>query len=333
MSTAHDEKMTDYSERFEWTDLVRFQAGITSRRQSVRKGVSGDAVGRRVRAQRWQRMHRGVYGTFTGKPTREAVLWAAVLRAGKGAMLSHETAAEIQELTNKTSTRIHITVPAESNPARSRNIRGVVIHRSRHVHPDPQPPWQLPRTTIEDTVLDLVAASETFDEAYSWIAQATGKGHTTPASLRTALTSRKRMRWRAWLVGALDDAAEGVNSALERHYVYGVERAHGLPAAKRQSKQRVGGRTYYLDNDYQAYRLCVELDGQASHPAEERWHDARRDNVNLAASDIPTLRYGWLDCTAHRCETARQVATVLGRRGWSQGTLKPCGPACPVHRA
>jgi hypothetical protein len=278
-------------------------------------------------------MHRGVYGTFTGKPTREAVLWAAVLRAGKGAVLSHETAAEIQELTNKTCTRIHITVPADSNPARNRKIPGVVIHRSRHVHPDPQPPWQLPRTTIEDTVLDLVTTSKTFDDAYSWITKATGKGHTTPAALRRAMASRKRMRWRHWLAGALDDATEGVNSALERHYVYGVERAHGLPAAKRQSKQRPGGKTYYLDNDYPPYRLCVELDGQASHPAEDRWHDTRRDNANLAASDIPTLRYGWLDCTVHRCETTQQVATVLGHRGWSQETLKPCGPACTVRRA
>ena len=39
-------------------------------------------------------MHRGVYADFTGAPTREAQLWAALLRAGPGAVLSHWTAAE-----------------------------------------------------------------------------------------------------------------------------------------------------------------------------------------------------------------------------------------------
>ena len=108
------------------------------------------------------------------------------------------------------------------------------------------------------------------------------------------------MRWRAWITAALADAAEGVHSPLERHYVDGVERAHGLPTARRQAKRRHGSGTRYLDNLYEGYSLAVELDGQAAHPAEGRWRDTRRDNANRVQG-TETLRYGWPDVTENRC--------------------------------
>ena len=43
-----------------------------------------------------------------------------------------------------------------------------------------QPPWQLPRTSVEDTVLDLVSAARNFDDAYGWISAAVGRRLTTP---------------------------------------------------------------------------------------------------------------------------------------------------------
>jgi len=42
--------------------------------------------------------------------------------------------------------------------------------------------------------------------------------------------------------------------------------------------------------------VCVELDGQAAHPAEGRWRDTHRDNANLLQG-TQTLRYGWPDVT------------------------------------
>jgi hypothetical protein len=110
-----------------------------------------------------------------------------------------------------------------------------------------------------------------------------------------------------------------------------VERAHGLPAARRQARRRHGSGTRYLDNLYQKYGLCVELDGAAAHPAEGRWRDTHRDNANLL-QDVRTLRFGWPDATEHRCRTAAEVAAVLRRRGWT-GTLRPCGPACTARLA
>jgi len=274
----------------------------------------------------WQRLGRGAYATFTGDLSREARLWAAVLWARPGAALSYETAAELHGLLERPRSQIHVSVPAGRHPGRKRKIPGVVIHRSRCLVPEWQPPWQLPRTSVDDTVLDLISAARSFDDAYGWISRAVGRQLTSPGSLHKALERRSRIRWRAWLSAALQDAADGVHSPLERHYVQGVEQAHGLPAARRQARRRHGSGTRYLDNAYEQYRLCVEMDGLVAHPAEGRWRDTHRDNQNLAQGTV-TLRYGWPDATENRCRTAAEIAVVLRRRGWT-GTLRPCGPAC-----
>lgn len=179
-----------------WGELLDFQSRVVSCRQALGHGMSRDAVSSRSQSGAWQRLHRGTYATFSGVPPREAQLWAAVLRAGPGAVLSHETAAEVHGLIDKPSTMIHVTVSADRNPAKAGTIRGVVVHRSRRVVSQALPPWQLPRTPVAETVLDLVAASASFDDAYSWLSRATGRRLASAGMIREALAARKRMRWR-----------------------------------------------------------------------------------------------------------------------------------------
>jgi hypothetical protein len=313
-----------------WQFLLQGQSRVVSRQQAREGGLTRATIDWRLESGAWRSLQRGAYAAFTGDPPREAKLWAAVLRVGPGAALSHETAAEVHGLTDKASSQIHVSVPAERHPGRHRRIGGVVIHRCRGLRPQWQPPWQLPRTTVEDTVLDLVAKARTFDDAYGWISAGVGRRLTTAELLGQALATRSRIRWRPWITAALQDAADGVHSPLERNYVYGVERAHGLPTARRQARRRHGSGTRYLDNLYEGYGLCVELDGLAAHPAEGRWRDTRRDNANRVQG-TETLRYGWPDATVHRCRTAAEIAAVLRRLGW-QGTPHPCSPTCPVGR-
>jgi predicted transcriptional regulator of viral defense system len=112
------------------------QAKVTSRRQALDAGWSPKAIEWRLHSGRWLRLRRGAYATFTGDTPRKARLWAAVLRAGPGAVLSHETAAEVHGFADEASRKIHISVPVARNPARLRPIHGVVIHRARNLTPD-----------------------------------------------------------------------------------------------------------------------------------------------------------------------------------------------------
>jgi Transcriptional regulator, AbiEi antitoxin len=308
-------------------DVAERQAGVVTSRQAATTGLSRNAVRARVRAGRWQLLHRGVYATFSGEPSRLAVLWAAVLWAGPGAMLSHQTAAELAELTDRPGESVHVTIPAKR---RVSSAPGVVIHVSARASAARHPARLPPQTRVEETVLDLADRAGTLDEAVGWVARALGRRLTTQERLRAALTQRARMRWRRELAQLLSPDLTGLMSVLERRYQRDVERRHGLPTGARQVRDCSGGRTEYRDVLYEKYATCVELDGRLAHPAEARWQDVRRDNA-LAADGGVTLRYGWLDVTGRPCGTAAEVDRVLRRRGFLGA--QPCSPTCPVGRA
>lgn len=313
--------------------LLDEQSGVIARWQAASVGLAPAAIDAELRWGRWQPLYRGVYAAFTGRPTRDCLCWAAVLRAGDGAALSHYTAAELDGLTDAQVSAIHVSVPRSRQVRVSfRERRGmappVVIHQSRRAAIALHPARLPPRTRVEETVLDLVDTSPAFDHALKWLIVACARRRTTPAALRLAISARPRMRWRAEVTSALDEVGGGNHSVLEFRYARGVERPHGLPAATRQAWMPRDGRSQYLDNLYEQFGVAVELDGRAAHPAEERWRDARRDNF-LAGSGIVTLRYGWADVTERPCSIAKEIARVLRQRGWT-GRVSPCQPACEV---
>jgi hypothetical protein len=101
-----------------WLIVLRVQAGIADRDQAMRAGFSRRQIAHRLSTGVWQHVHPGVYATFSGPLSRGARLWAAVRWAGEGAMVSHQTAAEVQEIIDKPSGHsIHITVPHRRRPA------------------------------------------------------------------------------------------------------------------------------------------------------------------------------------------------------------------------
>jgi predicted transcriptional regulator of viral defense system len=162
------------------SELLVLQARAIARRQSAETAIDPRAMRSRVSSRRWQRLPRGVYAAFSGEPARETVLWAALLRAGPGAVLSHQTAAERHGLIDKPSPRITITVPTSRHPAQVK-IPGVIIHRSDAILRTRHPTMLPPCTRVEDTVLDLIQLAQSFDDAYAWLRRAL-----TPAAARTA---------------------------------------------------------------------------------------------------------------------------------------------------
>lgn len=306
-------------------DVAALQGGVLSREQALLCGLSSDAIARRVRSGCWQRLERGVYSVFTGEPSREAMLWAMVHRAGPGAVLSHQTAAELLKLADDPSSLVHLTIPADRRVA---SIAGAIVHRSTRIELARHPVLLPPRTRVEETVLDLVQQAETFERAFDWACRACQRRLTTADHLRGALDLRRNIRWRPELHEALTDIGDGIQSPLEDRYLNDVERAHGLPSASHQVRVVSNRRKYDRDNLYEAYRVCVELDGRIAHPDDKRWQDHQRDNL-AAAEGVVTLRFNWADVTLRPCHTAWLVAQALQRGGWS-GAPRACGPDCPI---
>jgi very-short-patch-repair endonuclease len=308
--------------------LIELQHGVLARWQAPDAGLGWSIIRSQLRSGRWRPQRWGIYATFTGEPSREAELWAAVLRAGPQAVLSHLTAAELDGLTSTRSEVIHVTVP---DSARVDPIQGLRLHRSERLAEARHPSRTPPRTRIEETVLDLTQTTKTVDGAFGWLCQGCGSRLTTPDRLLTALHKRRKVRWRGMLLSALGDIGDGAHSVLEIRYVRDVERPHGLPRARRQARMTRSSGRIYLDNLVERYRTCIELDGKAAHPVAERWRDIQRDNAS-AADGITTLRYGWSDVAQHPCQTAAQIAAVLRLRGWP-GQTTPCGQSCPLGRS
>jgi hypothetical protein len=310
-------------------NLARRQYGVISRAQAIRAGLTADMIHHKLRSDRWQRIYPGIYATFTGTPGRSAQLWAAVLSAGPGAVLSHETAAELLKLTDKRAELIHVTVPRQRHVTA---VSGISLHRSGRAVEAVQRDSNPPRTRVEETVLDLTQTAATFDDVCGWITRAFARDLTDESRLRAAMRQRPKLRWRADLHELMAAAASGDHSVLEYRYDRDVERAHGLPEPVRQAPF-VGpdGRRGRRDRLYVAYGVVVELDGRLAHPDEEQWRDKARDN-EAAVDRKQTLRYGWEQVRRHPCATALQVAQVLRVHGWD-GWPRPCSPGCPVERA
>jgi len=310
-------------------NLARHQSGIVCRSQALKAGLSMGMIKFRVSSGRWQQVYPGVYATFTGASGSGAQLWAALLWAGPGAMLSHETAAELQRLADKPVQTIHVTVPGHR---RVRPIPGLSIHRSGRAVEAAEPNSNPPRTRVEETVLDLTQAAASFDDVCGWVTRAFARELTDQERLRAAMRQRTRLRWRADLHDLVSAAASGDHSVLEYRYDRDVERAHGLPEPVRQAAF-VGpdGRRGRRDRLYKKYGVVVELDGQVAHQTEDVWRDKARDNA-AAMDGQQSLRYGWAQVRWHPCATALQVAAVLRRHGWD-GWPRPCSPGCPVERA
>jgi hypothetical protein len=279
--------------------LAATQAGVVTRAQTVDCGLSGTRLHRLLAAGRWQRVHRGVYATFSGPLPRLSILWAGILRAGPDAMLSHETAAEVSGLAQRPSRSVHVTVPADRSPV---PIEGVVIHRSTRASSSRHPTRLPPQTRVEDTVVDLTQTAVHIEDAISWLARAVGGRFTTAPRLAARLRERPKLRWRSLLCAALGDVEAGCHSLIELTYLRDVERPHGLPASQRQARRETS--PHYDDVRYQRYTTRVELDGLAAHPE----HDAE----------------------SYPCHVAAQVASVLRLGGW-RGSPRPCArPDCVI---
>jgi very-short-patch-repair endonuclease len=295
------------------------RAGVVSRQDALGAGLSDQVVARLVGSGRWRRLAAGVYATTPD--SWEQRVWAGLVLGGDSSVAGLGTAARLWNLPVDRRRRAPAEPPVE-----------IFIGQAAH-RPESAGPWRFirgdrvgqaspPRTSIAQTIVDL-ATVLTGDELAALVGQTISQRRVAPAQISTALAQATRHRQRALLAGIVADAAGGVTSALEWHFVHDVERPHGLPVAQRQAKP-VG--IYTVDNLYEDYALIVELDSQAYHRGVAAARDLERDQVH-AHHGYLTVRYTWYDVVDHPCRTALHLANTLARRGWTGqlGWCRRCG--------
>src|SRR5690606_26532468 len=135
------------------------QHGCVTVGQCLARGLSRKRVAGLVRAGHWTRMHRGVYLTSSSIPTWRERASAALLYAGRGAALSHRAAGYLHGCLAEPPRVIEVSIPEERRVEPSRGMR--VVRR----RPVPEAHGHLRTINRADTVVDLVAAARTTDDA------------------------------------------------------------------------------------------------------------------------------------------------------------------------
>jgi predicted transcriptional regulator of viral defense system len=110
-----------------------------------------------------------------------------------GAVLSYQTAAELHGLSDKPTSPIHVTIPAQRHLVA---VSGVCLHRSGRAVEAVLGGSQPPRTRVEETVLDLTQAARTFDDMCGWVTRAIARELTDETRLNAAMSARRRLRVR-----------------------------------------------------------------------------------------------------------------------------------------
>jgi hypothetical protein len=307
---------------------LSLQDGLISRRQALDAGLRDHDVRRLVRRREWAVVHPGVYVAHTGPLTWHQRAWAAVLLAwpaALGAESSLRAADGPGSKDDSTEKTLHVAV--------DRHRSGLVTPadvRIQHLAGfDDKVLWNTtpPRVRYEEAALDVAAKANSELAAVAALTKACQTRRTTARRLLVALDVRARVNRRAWLEAVLRDVAEGSCSVLEHGFLVRVERAHGLPSARRQVRATASVGVIYRDAEYGDERL-VELDGRLHDSVGQRDADFERD-LDAAVEGKSTVRLSWGQVLDRPCTTSVKLVMFL-RAGGIPVSPRACAPGCPV---
>lgn len=301
--------------------LIATQCGLVTVEQAGLFGVGDEALRRLVNQGHWNRPIRGLYDAAPLLESLEKTAWGAVLLGGDGAAVGGRAALRLYGL------GIHLDVvdvwvrpDTQPFPIRGVRVRRDFIERTSRRRGQPA------RISVEDALIDVGQFLPT-GRLVGLLSDAFRNRLSNPRAVGAAIRTRARVRGRRRIEAVLADL-EGIESTLEYVYRRDVERAHGLPPARRQVSVSAGTRS---DGLYEAYGVVIELDGATFHQtADSAFRDLERDNAH-AELNLITLRYGSADVRGCPCQVASQIAAVLRARGWT-GTPLRCH-RCPPSEA
>jgi very-short-patch-repair endonuclease len=129
------------------------QHGAVTHRQLLTTGLGRNAIAKRARAGRLHRLHQGVYAVGHVADDAERRWMAAVLACGRGAVLSHMSAAVLWGLLRPTSGPVDVSVPTQGG---RRSRVGIRLHRCASLRSEQAGCRRgIPVTTPARTIADL----------------------------------------------------------------------------------------------------------------------------------------------------------------------------------
>lgn len=266
-------------------EIAARQDDVVTRAQLIRAGLGRGAIDARTAAGGLRRLHRGVYFLGYAPPGPLAVVPAAVLACGEGAVASHWSAAGIWGL-----------LPFESEPdvlvagGNPGEKPGVRVHRTAHLdRADIRIRDDLPLTSPSRTVCDL-AASAPLRVTERAVPEAVVRRLSTESQLLAAaarIGNRPGSAAMCVLLGA--EQGPGFTRSQAERVLLKLIAAAGLPAPEKNVQ--IG--SYRVDFVWRAQRIAVEVDGYQFHGHRAAFERDRRRDRSLRAAGFTVIRITW----------------------------------------
>jgi very-short-patch-repair endonuclease len=258
---------------------AKAQHWVIARWQLLDLGFTRKGIEHRLAKGRLHCVWPGVYAVDRPDLSREGLFVAAVLACGKGAVLSHVSAAILWGMLKPRRHKIEVTV-CDTHPRRA----GIKIHRRKAIDATRQK--NIPVTSPTQTLLDLalVLNPEQFERAVN---EAVNLDLVDPEHLRARLETLDPQLGIKRLRSLLDrDTYVLTDTELEQR-VAPIARRAGL--GKPDTQVYVNGRR--ADFLFRDAGIALEADSLRFHrtPAQQA-NDARRDHAYAKAGLLP-LRF------------------------------------------
>jgi hypothetical protein len=297
-----------------WRDLAASQAGLLARRQLLAIGYDSDYVDDQVAAGRWQMVSDVVVCTTTGTLTREQLMWAGVLHAGRGSAIGGLTALERRGLKHWHRDEITVLLAKSYNLAPLAGVRFVETRRPVGLYAT----GDLATWRTEPAALLFAGYSRSSRTAIGILAAVVQQRLTTPERLLVEIERMRPLRWAKKFKRALGAIVDGAHSLAEMRVVR-MCHVHELPLPRQQTKRLdSSGRVRYTDAEWRlpSGRIVIlEVDG-GFHMESVRWEDDIVRERDLVATGAIVLR-----CTDRELvDEPQRVAASLRAVGVGQSS-------------
>jgi very-short-patch-repair endonuclease len=268
--------------------LATGQYGVVARFQLIAIELSEDAIDRRLASGRLHRLYPGVYAVGHRLVPREGRWLAAVLAAGRHAVLSHRSAAAFWGI-RRYEGRPEITV----RPGQRRR-RGVIARRSSLETDEVTEARGIRVTTVARTLIDLGTVLNE-RQLEKTVREAEFLRLFDLVEISRLLERHPRRKGTAAIRKAIKRASDARNrtrSDLEDLFI-GLLLKANLPTPELNGTLELEGMTIEPDAIWRDRKLIVELDSWQAHGTRGAFERDRERDLALAAAGWMCVRITW----------------------------------------
>lgn len=160
--------------------IAEQRGGYFTAKQAREAGFSWERLSYYVDRKKFERIARGIYRLIHFPTSRFEDLYAALLRAGSEAVISHESALAVYGLSDVLPSQVHVTIPRTGSRRRQR----LRLHTQQLDHADVVKREGLRVTSVPRTIADVASSGLSEEQVLQAIEEALELGLTDEDALR-----------------------------------------------------------------------------------------------------------------------------------------------------